>query len=124
MLDAPRATRFCSLVLLAILTSATAAAAQDKITTPKEQFGFNIGDDYQLANYAQLVEYWRKLERESDRLVLFGMGPTEEGREMLLAVVTSPENHDNLDRYKEIARRMALAEGLDDAGARELARDG
>jgi hypothetical protein len=29
--------------------------AQTKITTPKEQFGFNIGDDYVLVNYKQYV---------------------------------------------------------------------
>ena len=34
-------------------------------TTPKQQFGSNIGDDYFLANYAQLTEYWQKLARES-----------------------------------------------------------
>ena len=87
MLDAPRATRLCSLVLLATLTSATAAAAQDKITTPKEQFGFNLGDDYHLANYTQLVEYWRKLERESDRLVLFGMGAPDAEQVFLVRAV-------------------------------------
>ena len=28
--------------------------AQGRITTPKEHFGFTIGDDYVLANYTQL----------------------------------------------------------------------
>ena len=45
-----------------------AAAAQPRITAPKEEFGFNIGDDYQLANYMQLEAYWKKLARESDRV--------------------------------------------------------
>ncbi|MEX2270385.1 MAG: hypothetical protein WD690_02870, partial [Vicinamibacterales bacterium] len=32
-----------------------------RVTTPKEQFGFNFGDDYQLTTYQQLADYWRKL---------------------------------------------------------------
>ena len=74
------------------------ASAQQKITTPMEQLGHNIGDDYVLANYSQLVEYWKKLEQESDRMILEEVGTTEEGRPMYLAVITSPENHTRLDR--------------------------
>ena len=41
--------------LLAVLFATQAATfAQVRITTPKEEFGFNLGDDYQLANYRQL----------------------------------------------------------------------
>ena len=52
---------------LLLLATAAAAAAQT-ITTPKQQFGFNIGDDYLLANYTQFVDYWQKLDSESDRM--------------------------------------------------------
>jgi hypothetical protein len=41
-----------------------------------------------------------------------------------MAIVTSPANHRNLARYKEISRRLALAEGLTDETARALAREG
>ena len=109
--------------VLAIAPS-VAVQAQTRITTPKEQFGFNIGDDYHLANYTQLTEYWRKLERESPRMVLVEIGKTAEGRSHLMAIITSPENHRELTRYKEISRRLALAEGLTDDQARELAREG
>ena len=44
------------------------ARAQDRITSPKEQFGFNIGDDYKLANYTQFEQYWRKLAAQSNRM--------------------------------------------------------
>jgi hypothetical protein len=98
--------------------------AQQKITTPKEQFGFNIGDDYQLVNYTQMVEYWKKLEQESGRIKLVEIGRTAEGRTIMMAIITSPENHENLLRYKGIARQLALAEGLADGEARKLAREG
>ena len=41
-----------------------------------------------------------------------------------MAIITSPENHKKLDRYKEIARRLAHAEGLTDEQARALAKEG
>ncbi len=109
-----------SLLLLAI----AAAAAAQTITTPKQHFGFNIGDDYQLATYTQFVDYWQKLDKESDRMKVVEIGKTAEGRPQLMAIITSPENHKKLERYKEISRRLATAEGLTDDQARALAKEG
>ncbi|MFY9607475.1 MAG: M14 metallopeptidase family protein [Blastocatellia bacterium] len=111
-------------ILIAVILFAATTAAQTKVTTPKEQLGFNFGDDYQLANYVQLVDYWKKLDQQSDRMSLVDIGKTAEGRTMLMAIITAPENHRKLDRYKEIARRLAMAEGLTDDQARALAAEG
>lgn len=94
------------------------------ITTPKEQFGSNFGDDYFLANYKQIAEYWRKLEKESPRLKVQVMGKTAEGRDQLMVIVTSPENQRQLEHYREISARLAKAEGLTDDQARALAKEG
>jgi Zinc carboxypeptidase len=109
-----------------ILAIAAAAAAQtaSTVTTPKQHFGFNIGDDYQLATYTQFVAYWQKLDKESDRMKVVEIGKTAEGRPQLMAIITSPENHKKLDRYKEISSKLALAEGLTPEQARALAKDG
>jgi hypothetical protein len=95
-----------------------------KITTPKEHLGFNLGDDYCLADYQQLVSYWAKLEKESDRLKVVNIGTTEEGRPQLMGVVTSPANHAKLAHYKAIAAKLARADGVDEAAARRLAAEG
>jgi hypothetical protein len=112
--------------LVAVLTCAALSSpfAQARITTPKEQLGFNFGDDYQLANYKQIAEYWRKLDAESDRMVLQEIGKTAEGRPQLMAIITSPANHKNLARYGDISRRLALAGGVTDDEARKLATEG
>jgi len=94
------------------------------ITSPKADLGFNIGDDYQLASYTQLSAYWQKLARESNRIKVTEYGKTSKGRPMLMAIITSPENHRQLDRYKNISRRLALAEGLTDEQAHALAAEG
>ncbi len=111
-------------VALAGTLGALPAAAQGRITTPKEFFGFNIGDDYKLATYTQFVDYWKKVDAESDRMVVQEIGKSAEGRPQLMAIITSPENFRLLDRYKEIARKLAHAEGLTDAEARALAKEG
>jgi len=52
------------------------------------------------------------------------IGKTAEGRPHLMAIVTSPANHQNLAKYRDISRRLALADGLTDEQARALAREG
>src|SRR5215813_11307886 len=107
-----------------ILVSSVAALAQTKVTTPMQQFGHNIGDDYFLVNYTQYVDYLKKLAQESNRMKLVEIGKSAEGRTMYTVIITSPENQKKLDHYKDISRKLALAEGLNDEQARALAIEG
>ncbi|MEA2707151.1 MAG: hypothetical protein QOH22_1939, partial [Gemmatimonadaceae bacterium] len=110
------------LIFLSVLLAAPALLpAQGKITSPRAQLGHNIGDDYFLANYSQMIDYWHKLDRESDRMRMVRIGTTAEGRPMWMAIITSPENQKKLLRYQDISRRLALAENLTDEQARALA---
>src|SRR5437868_68487 len=93
-------------VCLLLVLLASTVSAQSKITTPKDELGFNFGDDYQLANYKQISAYWHKLARESKRIVVEEIGKTAEGRSHLMAIVTSPEKHKTLARYKQISQRL------------------
>jgi hypothetical protein len=110
--------------LLLLLLAAGSLAAQKKITTPKESLGFNLGDDYMMANYTQLEVYWKKLATESDRMKLVEIGKTAEGRPHYMAIISSPENIKNLAKYKNIAQKLAHAEGVTEAEAHQLAHDG
>ncbi len=117
------AWRLTALMLVLFLSGAF-PRAQTTITPPRAQLGFDAGDDYCLANYTQLLAYLKTLDRESDRLQLVEIGTSAEGRPMVMAIITSPANHAKLEHYRDISRRLALAEGLTDAQARELAREG
>ena len=119
-----RATRWSLLVLLALLVTAPGVLAQGKITTPKEHLGFDAGDDYTLANYTQLQAYFAKLAQESPRLKVVNIGTSSEGRPMIMAIITSPENQKKLDRFKEINTKLARADGLTDAQAKAMAAEG
>lgn len=116
--------RFSKWALLAAFSLTALAQTGRHITTPKEALGFEIGDDYQLANYTQLTAWWKKLATESDRMKLVDIGQTEEGRPQWMAIITSPENHKHLERYRQISARLAHAEGLTDAEAHALAHEG
>ena len=111
--------RLTVLLPLLVLLVAAGVAAQGKVTSPKEFLGFDAGDDYMLANYTQLKGYWEKLAQESPRMKLVEIGKTAEGRTMIMAIFTSPENQKNLARYKEISQKLASAEGLNDEQARQ-----
>ncbi len=112
----------------ALLTLAALAAPHSRgaaqLTTPEEQFGFRLGADYVLVNYQGLTDYWQLLAEQSDRMSLESIGKTSEGREQWMATITSPANRPNLDRYKDIARRLALTEGVTEEEARSLAAEG
>lgn len=116
-----RVTRL-SLALLSV--AAPLALPAQQRTSPKQFFGHDIGADYELPNYTRLNQYFAKVAQESDRVKLDTIGLTEEGRPQIMAIVTSPANHRNLARYKEISTRLAKAEGLDSAAAAALAKEG
>ncbi|MFC3561354.1 M14 family metallopeptidase [Pedobacter jamesrossensis] len=105
-----------------LVLSSTVAIAQE-IPSPKSHFGFNIGDDYQLATYTQTEAYFKKLAETSKRVKLVDIGKTEEGRSQYMMIVTSPENLKKLDRYKEISQQLAHAE-ITPEQAKALAQEG
>lgn len=106
------------------LAAATLSGASAAITPPKDMLGFNIGDDYHMASYTQISTMMKKWDDESDRLKVVSIGTTEEGRAQYMGIITSPANHAKLDHYKEISRKLSLAEGLTDEQAKALAEEG
>ncbi len=94
------------------------------ITAPVDAFPQEPGSDYYLANYSAYEAYLKTLAAQSDRMMLVDIGRTAEGRTQWMAIVSSPENLANLDSYRDIARRLARADGLTDEDAQALARQG
>ncbi len=95
-----------------------------RVPTPESVFGFRPGADYKLATYDQSVDYFRKVAAGSKYVKIVEAGKTSQGRPMIYALVSSPDNLGKIDRYREIARRLAHPQGLSDAEAKQLSRDG
>ncbi|RYZ22234.1 MAG: peptidase [Chitinophagaceae bacterium] len=109
-------------LLLGALLATISAFAQPP--SPREHFGFNIGDNYRLATYTQTEAYFKKLAAASDRVKLVDIGKTEEGRSQWMLVVSSPANLAQLERYKGISQQLARAEAVDELAARRMATEG
>lgn len=121
----PSALTTPRLVAALLLLLTPHLGAQSALPSPEEFFGHPIGADHILLTYDQLHAYWTALAAGSDRMTLDTIGPTAEGRPQVMAVLTSPGNHQRIHEYREISRRLALAEDVPtDEEARALAARG
>jgi hypothetical protein len=100
------------------------AATQSALPSPDSAFGFPVGSEGNLFGYDQSIAYFRRLDEASDRLQLMLVGTTSMGRPWTVAVISSPENLARLDELRRRNNRLAHPEGVSDAEARQLAREG
>lgn len=105
-------------------SAAQAPRQTSAVPSPESHFGFAVGADYRLADYDQVSSYVRALDAASDRVVVQEIGTSTLGRPLLMALVSTPENLRNRERYREISRRLARARDLEPEEARALAREG
>ncbi|MEP7149260.1 MAG: M14 family zinc carboxypeptidase, partial [Acidobacteriota bacterium] len=96
-------TGWFSLFLLLFFTTATFA----QIPAPKDTLGFTPGDDRKLASWASIVDYFKKLDAASDRVMFEEIGKTTMGAPFVYATISSPENLKNLEKYKQINATLA-----------------
>ncbi len=106
--------------LLILLYAVTAFAA---IPTPESVLGHKPGDDFYLATYDDALGYFKKLAASSNRIKLVEVGKTSRGRDWYIAFISNPENLAQLDHYKDMSRRLAVARGISDAQAHQMSHD-
>src|SRR5690348_2668844 len=104
------------LVFMGAVVSVTALHAQT-VPTPESVLGHKPGDDFYLANYDESRDYFHKLAASSNRIKLITVGKTTRGLEWEIAIISSPKNLEQLDKYKDISRRLAAGRGLTDETA-------
>ncbi|QPH38067.1 M14 family metallopeptidase [Pedobacter endophyticus] len=114
---------YCKKLCFILLLAGHSVVFAQNVPSPKSNFGFDIGDNYQLANYTQTEAYFKKLAETSDRVKLVDIGKTEFGKSQYMLVVSSPANLQKLDRYKEISQQLAHAE-ITPVQAKALAQEG
>ncbi|MGD9589220.1 MAG: M14 family zinc carboxypeptidase [Pyrinomonadaceae bacterium] len=96
-----------SLRLCVMLLLFTAGIAAQSIPAPKDTLGFTPGDDRKLASWAQVVDYFKKLDAASDRMVFEEIGKTTMGAPFVYATVSSPANIRALEYYRGINDKLA-----------------
>ncbi|NIN13419.1 MAG: hypothetical protein GTN62_11290 [Gemmatimonadales bacterium] len=111
-------TRSTSVVLGLLLSSAQLLG--QGIPTPREHFGFDIGEDRKLADWSQLTAWYELLAKGSPRVTVDTLGPTTLGLPFVMLTVTSEANHRRLGELHTM--QMKLADPRRIAGPAELAR--
>ncbi|MBY0375763.1 MAG: hypothetical protein K2Q23_17335, partial [Bryobacteraceae bacterium] len=91
--------------------------------SPKEHLGHEAGADYKIADFTAIRTYFEKLAQTSDRIRLETFGTSAGGRPLFVAYISSPENLRQLERYKQISRRLTLGQAAA-AEAKTLAAEG
>jgi len=66
---------FLLTLIIGLSLISPALDAQQKVTSPEEFFGFQLGSDRNIARWDKIVEYYFLLEKESDKLKVINMGP-------------------------------------------------
>jgi hypothetical protein len=102
----------------------TGPATAREVTTPEEYLGHAVGVDFQLPDWDQVGSYFRKLGSESPNVVTEKVGTTTEGRDFLLATISSAENLGRLETIRRHARTIADPRGKSDAQKREAVGEG
>jgi hypothetical protein len=115
-----------SLCLVAPLRAQVTPTANPSpsVPTPESVLGHKPGDDFYLANYDESREYFRILAATSNRIKIINVGKTTRGLDWEIAIISSPENLANLDKYKDIERKLADGRRLTPDEAHALAKQG
>jgi hypothetical protein len=64
----------------------------------RSAFGFKPGTDRKLADWNELIAYFKKLSAESNRIRYEELGKTTEGRPFIAVTISSADNLAHLDR--------------------------
>ncbi len=93
-----------ALLLAAPLSRAT---AQGAIPTPSDVLGIPVGADRTLADWPQILRYFGTLAQRSPSVKIDTIGTTTQGRPMIVAAISTPENIRRLDAILAAERRLS-----------------
>src|SRR5262249_10978229 len=96
--------RLLSVLLTVVFLDAVVLAAEPPPDSPETFLKRPIGTDFQLADWTNVSGYYRQLDKQSPRVVVESVGKTTEGREFLIAIISSEENLARLPEIKANAR--------------------
>ncbi len=115
-------SRFLFYILFSLFVVFNSNSAA-QVPHPSDVFGFTPGDDYKLATYDQMLEYYKQLDAASDRVQMREIGKSVLGKPLLLLFISSEENMKHLARWRSIAEQLARAR-LDEEAAQKLIVEG
>ncbi|MGH9418056.1 MAG: M14 family zinc carboxypeptidase [Terriglobales bacterium] len=94
------------------------------VDSPAKFLGHIVGAPDVLDKIETINAYMNHLASQSNRVKVFDMGKSEEGRQMILVAVADEATIAHLDHYREITARLADPRGLTAAAADALIAQG
>ena len=104
-----RRTAFHAFVFAVMSTLAATAAGT--LQSPEQFLGFKVGADNKLARWDRIVEYMKLAAANSDRVRFRELGKTSSDNPFIALEIGSPETLKNLDRYKQLERKLYFQDG-------------
>jgi hypothetical protein len=98
--------------------------ASDGVPSPLKFFGRIVGEPGQLTYYKDIVRYLEALDKASDRLTMWPIGKSDEGREMVAVAIADEATIRSLDKYKQITAQLTDPRKTTEAQARHLIQTG
>src|ERR1044072_9229561 len=99
--------RLSSTLFLLFFLFLSASAQSTTIPSPKSVLGFTPGDDRTVAGWSQITDYFERLDRTSDRVLVQTLGQSTLKRPLIVAFISARENILALPKYKEIQQQLA-----------------
>ena len=96
--------------------------ASDSVPSPLKFFGRIVGEPGQLTYYKDIVRYLEALDKVSDRVTMWPIGKSDEGREMVAVAIADEATIRQLDKYKQITAQLTDPRKVTEAQARQLIR--
>jgi hypothetical protein len=95
-----------------------------KLISPEKFFGYQLGSDRKIARWDKIVEYFKKVEKQSDKIKVIDMGPTTMGNPFLLVIISSPSNLKNLEHLRQVNAKISDPRDLSEKEVRGLIAEG
>lgn len=96
----------CAFLPLVIVAFLAGSFAYGEIKSPEQYFGHRAGAEKKLISWDGILGYLEHVAGNSSRLQIQEIGKTTNNNPLVLAVISSPENLKNIERYKEINRKL------------------
>jgi hypothetical protein len=96
----------------------------ETVPSPLKFFGYIPGENSRVTYHKDIVAYYQALDKASDRVTMWEIGKTEEGRPMVALAVSDEATIASLDKYKKITAQLSDPRKLTETQARELVKAG
>jgi len=97
--------------------------ASDTVPTPLKFFNRIVGTPAELTYAKDIYRYYDALDKASDRIAVWRIGKTEEGRDMVILAVADEATIKQLDKFKGMLASLTDPRKTTEAQAQQLIRN-